>query len=108
MASGNGNESDNTKGSIAALFDEGARLFDDICSPMERTSHGVGTHTVSGSGNRSRWGEWDRALLLCTIRPAKGDFMYHLSTRASTRCVCIVEYRLLIIWLPYIVHVRVK
>ena len=34
-------------GSIVALLDEGARLFDDSCSP------GSGS-----SGSRSRWGQW--------------------------------------------------
>ena len=36
MASGGGNESDNTEGSIAAFLDEGTRLFDDSCSPGKR------------------------------------------------------------------------
>ena len=39
--SSNGNESENTKGSIAALLDEGPRLIDDICSPMEQTPPGA-------------------------------------------------------------------
>ena len=59
MVSDSGNESDNTEGSITALCDDGARLFDDICSPMEQTSHGAGTHTLSGSGRRGRWGQYD-------------------------------------------------
>ena len=42
MASGSGNESDNTEGSIAALLDKGACLIDDICSLMEQTPPGVG------------------------------------------------------------------
>ena len=39
MASNSDNES---VGSIAALFDEGARLFDNSGSPMEHTSPGAG------------------------------------------------------------------
>ena len=59
MASGSGNESGNTEGSIAALLDEGACLLDDICSLLEQTPPGAGTHTGSGSGSRSRWGQCD-------------------------------------------------
>ena len=37
------NNSDNESGgSIAALFDEGARLFDDMGSPMKQTPPGAG------------------------------------------------------------------
>ena len=39
MATSSGNESE---GSITALFDEGARLFDNMDSPMEQTPPGVG------------------------------------------------------------------
>ena len=37
MARGGGNENDNTEGSIEGRFDEGGRLFDDICSPLDHT-----------------------------------------------------------------------
>ena len=93
MASGSDNESDNTEGFIAAFLDEGARLFDDICSPREADLAAA----VDGSNG-----------IECNYSTASQG--RHVSsiyfTRDSTRGVHIVEYRLIILWLPCIVQVK--
>ena len=89
MVTGSGNESE---GSISALFDKGARLFDNVGSPMEQTPPGAGKMPTTPSrvvdlaaAVQCRWGQWD-TVHLQSVQPGLTCIFYFCKTSFSHIC----------------------